>query len=418
MRQKEWWQSIDINKHIGESPLEYHKRIVYGKLVDKTLADIDYTELAELAYGQQYSSDVARRMFYGSKRTLELLDAERKNNIKEDDILSELDRKTIAMREERQRLFDQRRELNKIVSADARKNHIYERIATAAESLNETIGILYDYNTESNSSETHNSNNEAVLVFSDWHFGMKTENIFNKFNTKICKERIQKVTNAAAKRIKFHECSKLHIIVLGDLYHGAIHTGARVASEELVADQLMQVTELLAQSIEYLSRFVKETVVYSTYGNHARTVQNKNDNIHRDNMERIVPWWLNERFANRDNITIMTDKDNELYEFLFVRSCGYNICATHGDKDTIRTATRQLPTLFNKKFGRDIDYILLGDKHHRESFNELCIDAMLCGSLCGTDEYSNDKRLYSEPSQLLLILNPDDGVDAEYHLKC
>ena len=65
-----------LRQRDGESLLQYHKRIIYGKLVDKTLSDIDYTELAERVYGQAYSSDVARRMFYGSRRTLELLDKE------------------------------------------------------------------------------------------------------------------------------------------------------------------------------------------------------------------------------------------------------------------------------------------------------------------------------------------------------
>ena len=63
---------MNIIKQENETPLEYHKRLIYGKLVDKTLADIDYSELSEYAYGQSYSSDVARRMFYGSRRTLEL----------------------------------------------------------------------------------------------------------------------------------------------------------------------------------------------------------------------------------------------------------------------------------------------------------------------------------------------------------
>ena len=56
-------EKIDLARKPNESALAYHKRIVYGKLVDKTLADVDYTELSELVYGQSYSSDVARRMF-------------------------------------------------------------------------------------------------------------------------------------------------------------------------------------------------------------------------------------------------------------------------------------------------------------------------------------------------------------------
>ena len=72
---------IEITKRENETNLDYHKRLVYGKLVDKTLSDMDYTELSELVYGQSYSSDVARRMLYGSRKTLELIDKERINNI-------------------------------------------------------------------------------------------------------------------------------------------------------------------------------------------------------------------------------------------------------------------------------------------------------------------------------------------------
>jgi len=202
--------------------------------------------------------------------------------------------------------------------------------------------------------------------------------------------------------------------VLGDLWHGAIHTSARVASEELVCEQMMQASEILAQSIEKLSHYVDEVVVYVTYGNHARTVQNKNDSIHRDNMERIVPWWLEQRLKHLDNVEIEQDSGSE---FLFITACGHEICAAHGDLDNIKTSPRLLSALFQKKMGKDIEYILLGDKHHRESFEELGVSAVMCGSLCGADDFANNRRLYSVPSQFLLIVDPEAGIDAEYRLK-
>ena len=67
---------MQVCRQQGETDLQFHKRLIYGKLVDKTLADNDYSELSELAYGQPYSSDVARRMMYGSCRTLQLLDGQ------------------------------------------------------------------------------------------------------------------------------------------------------------------------------------------------------------------------------------------------------------------------------------------------------------------------------------------------------
>lgn len=405
-------ETIDLRRIENESAFDYHKRLVYGKLIDKTLADCDYSELAELLYGQSYSSDVARRMMYGSRKTLELMDSEQVQNVSDHGLLSEIELKKAELQQERQRFFDQRREFNKLLSAEGRKEHIYESLTIAANNLMNSIGVAFE---DSYYEPENASDNEAVLVFSDWHYGMKTKNVFNAYNAEICKKRVTNTVNQAIQRIQLHGCHRLHVVVLGDLCHGAIHTGARVASDELACEQLMQASEILAQAILRLSQYVDDTLVYATYGNHARTVQNKHDSIHRDNMERIVPWWLAQRLQMYDNITIMPESDNE---FLFIDACGHDICASHGDLDTVKCSPRLLTTIFQKKYGKNIEYILLGDKHHRESFNELGVTATICGSLCGTDDYANDKRLYSQPEQLMLIVNPAYGVDAEYRLRC
>lgn len=408
-----------LKRKPNESDFEYHKRLVYGKLVDKTLSDYDYTELSPYVYGKNYSCDVARRMMYGSCKTLQKMDNESISFVDSESLLKEIEEQKRILFKERQKFFDQRREYNKLLSIEGRQEHLYDSLRDAADRLSSDIGLLYkneQYATGDGivSDKDDNKSTEAILVFSDWHYGMITDNAFNKYDTKICIERVKKVVSDAAKRIKLHQCRRLHIMVLGDLFSGAIHTSARVASEELVCDQLMHVAEILAQSILELSTCVQETVVYVTYGNHARTVQNKKDNLHRDNMERIIPWWLKERLKPFNGITIFEPPENE---FLMVETCGYNICAAHGDLDTIRTSPKTLSTLFRKKYNKDIDCFIFGDKHHQDLSDELGIDSFLCGSLCGTDDYANGKRLYSPPSQLLLIINEDDCTDAEYRLK-
>lgn len=404
---------MDLDRRTNESELSYHKRLIYGKLVDRTLSDSDYSELAEKLYGKEYSSDVARRMMYGSRKTLELLDNESVKTVSDESIAREIESQKIELQKERQRFFDQRREYGKLVTAQGRAEHLYDRLAEAAEHLEETIGNLYaDDDGRIGITE---SENDAILVFSDWHYGMSASNVFNTFNKEICIKRVRRVTEAAQERLLRHGCDTLHIVILGDLFHGAIHTSARVASEELVCDQIMQVSEILAQSVMELARCANRTVVHMTYGNHARTIQSKNDSIHEDNMERLIPWWMKQRFRDCKNIELSEDTENE---FIFVESCGHEFCATHGDLDQVKDSPRLLPTLFHKRYGKNIEYILLGDKHHRESFEELGITSMLCGSLCGTDGYANDKRLFSTPSQLLLIVNRENGVDAEYRIRC
>ena len=403
---------MQIDKRIDESPLQYHKRLVYGKLIDKTLSDCDYSELSELVYGKPYSSDVARRMLYGSCKTLQLLDECRESEITDTELLSEIDNKKIELQKERQKFYDQRRELNKIINQDGRYENLENALIEAANNLKKSVGMI---NPLLNNLKKYSYNeNEAVVVFSDWHYGMTTDNVFNEYNIDICKQRIQNTLSEVIKRIELHECRKVHIVILGDLIHGACHVSARVASEELVCDQLMQVSEILAQVIAKISEYTEEVHVYSTYGNHARVVQNKNDNIHADNIERIIPWWMQYRLKDNENIIFEEPEKNEL---IFFEVNGHGICASHGDLDRVHRSPQMLTTLFSKKYKKDIEYILLGDKHHRESFNELGVTAMVCGALCGTDDYASDKRLFSLPEQTMLIIN-SDGIDAEYHIKC
>ena len=88
-----------LAKREGESDLSFHKRIIEGKLVDGTLADIDYSELSEYAYGRQYSSDHTRKMFYGSKYTLDLID-NAEDRYDSDGIAAGIDEKIIELRKE------------------------------------------------------------------------------------------------------------------------------------------------------------------------------------------------------------------------------------------------------------------------------------------------------------------------------
>ena len=405
--------AIQINRRENESPLSFHKRLVYGKLVDGTLADADYTELAKLVYGRPYAPDVARRMLYGSRRTLELMDSERRSKISDQSVLSEIDEKINELKKAERKFYDQRREYTKLLTNEGRTEHLFDFLIPAAERLNQTVGCMYAVDrTGADISDV--GYNEAVLILTDWHYGLKTDNIFNYYDTEVCKQRVRTVIDEAIRRIRLHRCGKLHVVVLGDLMHGAIHVSARVASEELVCDQLMQVAEVLAQSILALSSCVEETKVYMTYGNHGRTVQNKNDSIHRDNMERLIPWWLRQRLMHQPTISVEEESKNE---FVFVKAAGHDICATHGDLDSVTASPRLIPALA-KRTGRSVEYIIHGDKHHPEMKEELGVTARICGSLCGTDDHANGKRLYSTPSQFLLIVDPEYGPDAEYNLRC
>lgn len=112
---------MNIEQQPQESLMDYHKRLIYGKLVDRTLSDVDYVELSEKVYGQPYSSDVARRMMYGSRKTLELIDSTRAASISDEDMVSEIDTKILELRKERQKVYDQRTALNRSIRERSRQ---------------------------------------------------------------------------------------------------------------------------------------------------------------------------------------------------------------------------------------------------------------------------------------------------------
>lgn len=308
----------------------------------------------------------------------------------------------------KRQLWDQRREYNKILASDARAEHLTEKLIEVANAMH-----MHDYS-DMFEFKSIDSNKEAVLLLSDWHYGQVSNNIWNTYNTTICKERVARLFDKVSMALQEHCVKKLHIVLLGDLVNGSIHTSSRVAAEENTCEQLMHVSEIIANFINTLSVFVESIDVYSTYGNHARTIQNKEDSIHSDNLERIVPWWLKQRLKINPRINII---DSEFYEFIYFNVCGYNIVATHGDLDQFKQLGLTINSLFSKKYGKTIDYTFSGDKHHLESFEQFGIESTLVGSLCGTDEFANNKRLYSKPVQTLCIFTPVDGKLCSYNIK-
>lgn len=308
----------------------------------------------------------------------------------------------------KRQVFDQRREYNKLLASDARADHLTDMLVEAANNL-----TLKDYS-DIFVWKDQVCENEALLCLSDWHYGQVSNNIWNQYNTDICVQRVEKLLDKVSHALMEQNIKTLHIALLGDFVNGAIHTSCRVASEENVCEQLMHVSEILANSINALSVFVDEVKVYSTYGNHARTIQNKNDSIHADNMEKVIPWWLRQRLQENKKVEVI---DSEYYEFIYMQICGHDIVCAHGDLDNVRNFGITVNTLFSKKYGTTIDYTFVGDKHHLESFDQFGIESTLIGSLCGSDEYANNRRLYAHPSQTLCVFNKDDGKLCTYNIK-
>lgn len=250
------------------------------------------------------------------------------------------------------------------------------------------------------------------MFLSDWHVGMVADNIWNQYNPDIMMERIESLTKRVRKYLLRHDPSVLHIVILGDMIEGTLRPLSQVEASELGCEQIMTASELLAHLIVQLSDCVTETVVYTTFGNHGRTVQKYENSIHRDNLERLIPWWLKQRLGHIREISLV----DGVHEFIRVNACGYEIAAVHGDLDGKREVAHVAAAVFNKAFGVVPSYVCMGHVHHNYAMDDLGIETIAVGSLSGTDSYANSKRLYATPSQTLLFFNRREGKECRYDI--
>lgn len=401
---------FDTRRNPSENEEQYTWRL--GQAKDNGLLDMDWEAITDLINKEfreddrEYKESAYRKPYSNAKR---YFDAGVFNILSDDKYFIEVQKIKDELYKEQRRLYDQRREYNKLRTSDARFEHLTNELVQIANKLNSEKPLEFKEKWFK-----PNIHKEAVLFLADWHYGMVTDNIWNKYNVDICRQRVKLCVEIAKTFIQLNNIDVLNIVLLGDAAHGSIHSTCRIQSEEDTSDQLIHVSEIIAEAINNLSKPVNHVSVYSCYGNHLRTIQNKKDSIHSDNFEKIIPWWLRTRLEKNSKVEII---ESEYKEFTKLNVLGKNICCLHGDLEkNFKDIGVTTHMIFSRKFGEKIDYTVSADKHHLEEFEQYDIESILVRSLCGSDDYANGKRLYSRPGQTLMIFNDVYGRESTYHI--
>lgn len=394
---------IDITRKPNESTLAYHKRIVYGKLADKTLTDVDYTELAELAYGKPYSSDVARRMFYGSKFTLDLMTAEQADSIADSSILSELDEKMIELRKERQKFFDQRNAFNKAVRDRSRQEELNEIIVDAIHN-----GDLPELNYEINYIES--SGNDLLVSLNDLHYGAVHSNYWGSYNSSIARDMMNHYLDRIIKIAETHQSENCIVWENGDAISGAIHRSIQITNKENIIEQIMGASELIAEFIAELSKHFKTVKFVSVSGNHSRIDPNKDNALVDERLDDLIEWYISARLQNFENVEIGSGEkiDSTMY-LIDIR--GKNYCGVHGDFDGSASKVQSLQTMV----GKPLYAVLSGHMHHNKVDEVQGVKTVMAGSFLGMDDYCVQKRIFGKPEQMVCVCD-ENGIVCHYDI--
>ena len=388
----------------GESDKAYHKRLIFGKLVDGSLADIDYSELSTYAYGKEYSSDVARRMFYGSKMTLQLADEAVEQEVMPEWLMSELEEKKIEVQKERQKLSDQRAAFNKAIRERARQEELNEIIMDTIASGN--LPSL-NYSGYTPQLRTTDSGKDLLVSLNDIHYGACVDNYWNKYNSDICRDMMCTYLTKIIEIGQAHNCSGCIIWANGDAINGSIHHSIAVTNKENVIEQVIGVSELIAEFLAELSKHFTYVQFCSVAGNHSR-IDLKERALKDERMDDLIEWYLAARLQHIDNITFEGHEkvDSTMY---LVDVRGKTYCGVHGDYDGSSAKIQALQTMAK----RPLYAVLSGHKHHNCMDNVDGIRSIMAGSFLGMDDFCVSRRIYGEPQQLVCVCD-HTGIVCSY----
>ena len=389
-----------LTRRDNESEFDYHRRLVYGKLVDKTLADVDYTEIAPLVYDQNYSSDVARRMLYGSCKTLQKLDSHREREESSMPMMAELEAKKIELQKERERFFDQRKAFNQVIRQRARQEEINEIITNAVKH-----GDLPHLPSAKPSVAA--SDSDLLISLNDIHFGACVDNAWCKYNSKICAEMMAHYVERIVSIAKTHSSEGCVVWANGDLISGNIHYQIAVSNNENLIEQVTGVSELIAQFLAALSQHFSYVKYVSVAGNHSR-IDLKDRALLNERLDDLVEWYLKARLQNLENVEIgYGDRIDSTMYVVDVR--GKTYLGVHGDLDPNPTNIQTLQTMAQ----RPIYAVLLGHRHHNETGVVQGIRTVMAGSFLGMDDYCIQKRIFGKPEQMVCVCD-DSGIVCSY----
>lgn len=382
--------------------------IVYGKLVDHTIDD-DYDELSERLFGEGncYSSSEVRKRVYGMKAVFDAIDREadasRSSIFSGDTALSEMEQKKIELQIERQKFFDQRTALTKLLRERSRQEELNDILSEAVRSGN--LPRL-----EYTPHEIVPSDNDLLVSLNDIHYGANVSNYWNTYNSEICRQMMRNYLDRIIQIASIHRSENCIIWANGDEISGNIHQSIAVTNKENVIEQVKGVSELIAEFIAVLSQHFAKVAFVSVAGNHSRIEPNKADALVSERLDDLVEWYLSARLQNFDNVEIGggTKVDDTMY-LIDVR--GNTFCGVHGDFDGSPGKVQALQTMAQTP----IYAVLSGHLHHNKVDEVQGIKTIMAGSFLGMDDYCVQKRIVGKAEQMVCVCD-SNGVICYYDI--
>jgi hypothetical protein len=388
----------------GESFFDWKLRLIIGK-IDKEV-DLDWSEIRDLLKIDSHPDNL-RKASYGIYEYNQYFQEKLTQSVCDDDLLREYEIKKQEIEKEKIKFQDQRREYKKLLTIDARFENLIDTINKAVYKIAKEKPLVPDIDIRS---RLTCSDNEGVLLCSDWHSELEVDNFLNTFNKEEFLRRIGKLIDKTIEYGKFHNIKTLHVFGLGDLINGLIHNNARVANNELTVSQTMFVAEVISEMLSKFANKFSWVLFYHVLDNHSRVFANKDEHIAGESFARFIPWYLKPRLQMFDNIEIVANTKDE--EIGVTTICGKTIFFTHGHNDKMNSIVSDLALMLKQI----PDYVFAAHWHHNVEDEVHGCEVVVNQSLIGVDEYGKKIRKTSKPAQKFMIFNEEDGRQCTYNI--
>lgn len=360
--------------------------------------NVDWEEIVE-SLGIDVHKDTLRRWARGMQIYDEYLKETERRSAKRD--FEKETQKLLELKQQRIMLSDEKRYINERLRELTRVEDFYNRLERKYET-DSTIEINKVFVTE-------DDEKEAILMLSDWHYGILIDNEVNKYDSDIAIDRASKLVSQVKKHCALNDVKKLNIFCLGDLISSEIHTIIKMENREDLATQIYEVGELLSECIKELSEDVFVEVSF-TFGNHERTGL-KDLSKDSDNFTILIEKFVEKELRNNKNVSINNSKSNS--DIIYKNIKDKKFVGVHGHQEKKSNVAPNLSAILD---GKSVDYVCMGHFHTQSNYREGMTEVFINGSLCGTDAYAYSKRLFSPPSQKLLIVD-NQGVECIYNIQ-
>ena len=354
--------------------------------------------------GFDYGESTYRKKYQAFQK---LMQANEHKFLNDDNYVKELRLERQELAKEKQKLSDERTELNRQIREQARRESYLEMVKNVL--CDNTQPFELNIDKEHIDDLAICSGRDLLCHFTDVHTGIYIDNFKNHFDENELKKRIENYTLKIIQIQKLHQAENCYIVA-SELISGLIHNNLRLQNNLDLMEQFKTVSLLFATMIQDLSQYFNNVYVYTVEGNHSRVVAKKEDSLQGEKMDILLPFYLQAKLQNYQNVHI---KENTVCQDIATFNVrGNNVFASHGDKDSPSSVVQN----WTMMFGIKPDIVLLGHRHTNGMTTVYDTKVLESGCISGTDAYAMSIRKCNRPEQTVSIID-ETGLVCLYDIQ-